>query len=87
LWLRAPDYAGDPDFGLFMAKLYTRGLFWLLRLRERLSKRLGWLAGRFGRRDWGRHALLSAFKYHKAVAASNLVTVAADGLPHNAIQT
>lgn len=30
LWLRAPDYAGDPDFGLFMAKLYTRGLFWLL---------------------------------------------------------
>lgn len=30
LWLRAPEVAGDPDFGLSAARLYQRGLFWIL---------------------------------------------------------
>lgn len=30
LWLRAPEVARDPDFGLSAARLYRRGLFWIL---------------------------------------------------------
>lgn len=30
LWLRAPDVARDPDFGLSAARLYRHGLFWIL---------------------------------------------------------
>lgn len=30
LWLSAPHAAGDPDFGLSAARLYKRGLFWIL---------------------------------------------------------
>ncbi|HEY6881188.1 MAG TPA: AraC family transcriptional regulator [Polyangiales bacterium] len=30
LWLSAPHAAGDPDFGLSAARLYERGMFWIL---------------------------------------------------------